>query len=154
MKRLIAIALAAVMSLSVAGSAFAATSANVTETVTVLSTVSLALDVTSIDYGTLSPGTTSAQQPVNATISVGNSSGWTLTVTGSNGLTSGSYTIPNSARLIGSGDMQTNMGDGPLPNTISGTSSGTFKFNEWIVVPANQHAGTYAGSQTWTVTSN
>lgn len=152
MKRILSIAMAAIMALSVATGALAATSGTVTETLNVPATLSLTLSVPSIDYGTVAKDAASAPREVVATISA--DVPWKL-AGAATALTSGANTIPKSARAVRlDGSTENPWADG---NLCTGAGSGSpvnksFAFR--LIVPIDAVPGAYTGSMTFTLSQN
>ncbi|HEY3408981.1 MAG TPA: hypothetical protein VGK53_12480 [Propionicimonas sp.] len=132
--------------MAVPGAALAASSGTVDESFTVNNVLTLTLSTSTINYGTLDPGQTSAGQSVTAHAS-GNV-GWRLSVSGT-AFTSAGNTMPATARQRDG----INFVDGvELQNSATGAAADTTTV--WTVaVPATQKGGTYTGTLTYSLSS-
>jgi hypothetical protein len=147
---------ALILTLTLAPAAMAATSADVTDSQSVTSTLALTLDKSTITYGSIEPGQSSqasaADRRVTASVVGGNVPSWTLTVTGSDFTRTGGGTIPASSRqgkdVTGSGPWA------DLPLVIPGTGSEARVVEFGVLVPTSAPAGDYAGTITFTVSGS
>ena len=149
MRKLFALISALALTLSLAGGALAATTADVAESFTVASNLSLTLDKSSISYGTLAPGATSADQAIVATID-GNQN-WTLNVSGTAFARTGGGSLPGTFRLghFGTGtDVAgpwSTAGAAPVGTPVNATFTAT------LALPSVVMAGVYTGTLTFSL---
>jgi len=165
--RRLAVVLAALLSVAAVSPAFAATQ-TVTESLTVNATLTATCSPSSISYGSIDAGSTSAWQQVDCTISTNNAHGWAATLQGSD-FTAGANTIDKSkrdGRVSSSTGSVTVLNPGVVKpfgagNSFDGSQDVCFttaagasencRIETRVNIPATQAAGAYAGSYTVTI---
>lgn len=158
MKRNRIAALGLALALVVPGSALAATTGQVAESISVSGTLALTLSKSTINYGSVIPGANIAEAEAAAPVAdrtvgieITGNSNWSLAITGTP--FSGPGSLPASARTV-----QLNSPNDTreaLPRTITG-APGTYTDNAIFLVrpPAGTQAGAYTGTVTFTVTGS
>jgi hypothetical protein len=165
-KRLGGLLLAILATLSFAAPAFAAsTGGSSSETLAVVSAISISGIPASIDYGTASGGSNADAATIPLSVTTDNPNGWRLDLTAT--ALTGAGTIPATARSfrvmnaaggaipIGTfnGTYGPYVAGGVNPVAADSTGTATFSLDARIAVPNGTPAGSYTGTLTFLVST-